>query len=72
MPDVNVPPGARTVARDGESAPGWTTGPVSEPEQRIMGENACDDAFGWAAREAGRVLFCVTKKKKMKKKILKK
>ncbi|MGA2830961.1 MAG: AMP-dependent synthetase/ligase [Streptosporangiaceae bacterium] len=24
-----------------------------------MGENACDDVFGWAAREAGRVLFCV-------------
>ena len=59
MPDMNVPPGARTVARGGGSAPGWMTGPASEPGQRSMGENACDDAFGWAAREADRVLFCV-------------
>ena len=41
------------------SAPGWMTGAASEPGQRSMGENACDDAFGWAAREADRVLFCV-------------
>ena len=29
MPDMNVPPAARTVARGGGSAPGWMTGPAT-------------------------------------------
>ena len=59
MPDMNVPPGARTVARGAGSAPGWMTGPASEPGQRSMDANACDDMFGWADRDPGRAMFAV-------------